>query len=369
MTEKVAKSKKRRAILPLSTRQTLFCVAATVALALTYMHSDVATASMAKAIDICIYSLIPSLFPFMVLSELLVSFGATSLIAKLAGRAFRFLFGISPAGAGAFIPGVLCGFPIGTRIALSLFERGEIDRRSLSHLLCFCNCPSPAFLIGAVGIGVFGSKKFGLLLFFCELISSVILGIVFRLRFGSCAEYSPRSPAPVQDRGFCKIIVSAVKSSTDAMLSICSFVIFFSALGATVQVYLAAMPLPDSAASLIRGIFELTGGVFSLSLADASAPLFAAAIIGWSGLSIHFQFVSICAETKINVLSYFLSKILRSLLDVCIIFVLLQLFPCDFGSDTSAFLPVPYAPHLLSAIPLAVFTASAISLLKKSKKG
>ena len=190
MTEKVAKSKKRRAILPLSTRQTLFCVAATVALALTYMHSDVATASMAKAIDICIYSLIPSLFPFMVLSELLVSFGATSLIAKLAGRAFRFLFGISPAGAGAFIPGVLCGFPIGTRIALSLFERGEIDRRSLSHLLCFCNCPSPAFLIGAVGIGVFGSKNLDSFSFFASLsqvsfsVSSFVcaLGVVQNIR-------------------------------------------------------------------------------------------------------------------------------------------------------------------------------------------
>lgn len=111
-------------------------------------------------------TLLPSLFPFLVFSELLVRLDAGRLFSVILGKPCRFLFGLSDAGTAAYFLGVLCGFPVGAVCALTLYRKNEISKEELTRLCLFGGNPSSGFLIGAVGEGLFGNRNAGIFLFF-----------------------------------------------------------------------------------------------------------------------------------------------------------------------------------------------------------
>ena len=118
--------------------QVLFCVMGTVCLVLTFIYSDEAIDAMGKGMRLCVNTVIPSLFPFLVVSEIFVASGGATLVGKLLSPVLGRIFGISGEGCVAYILGVLCGFPIGSRSAVSLYERGIIGKGELLHICSFC---------------------------------------------------------------------------------------------------------------------------------------------------------------------------------------------------------------------------------------
>ena len=122
---------------------------------------------MKKALNICASSIIPSLFLFMVLSEITVS------ILLKNNSAFQ-------PKAVIFFLGALCGFPIDATICEKLLTSGIIDKKSAESLLPFCNIPSPAFVIGAIGISLLNNKTLGVIIYFSVLAVSLILMFVMK---------------------------------------------------------------------------------------------------------------------------------------------------------------------------------------------
>ncbi len=117
-----------------------------------------------EGITLCLDVLIPSLFPFFVLSSLLIETGVAGLCARPLSRWMYPLFGVGGAGAAALVLGLIGGYPAGARTIAQLVERGECSREEARRLSRFCNNCGPAFFLGAVGMGVFGSKEVGVLL-------------------------------------------------------------------------------------------------------------------------------------------------------------------------------------------------------------
>lgn len=354
-----------------SAGQILFCVMSVAALLLTFRHSELAISSMSDGMRLCVSTVIPALFPFMVLSELLVSSGAAELVARIFGGLFEGLFGIRREGCIAFLLGIVCGFPIGTKSAVSLYENGRISRSELEHLLTFCNGPSSAFLISAVGASLFSSRRFGVMLYCAEIISAIVIGAVGRAFFSHKKRYDEKTLVcgirPQGERAGLRSVVGAVTSSASSMLYVCSFVVFFSSVTGILGAYADAAELPRTIKTLLIGFFEMTGGVSAASsLPKYSACLCTAAIVGWSGLSVHFQLVSLCADRKIAYRPYFLAKLIRGALDLILIAAGLAIFGerIDFTEE--------FAPSFLSApslqpvhiITLTVFGLAALKSLK-----
>ncbi len=342
------------------------------ALLLTFKFSDVAIESMSVGMKLCVSTVIPSLFPFMVLSELFVSSGAAELLGRFVGKPFEKLFGISKEASAAILLGFFCGFPIGTKSALSLYEKGRISRSELEHICVFCNNPSSAFLISAVGLSLFGSREFGILLYVAHLLSSCIIGFVGRFYFGKKKrEYVESGAFAAKKRsGFISTLSGAVTSSASSMLFICAFVIFFSAVLGYVQFFAEKAELPSVLNVLCLGFFEMTGGV----AASASLPLpialpVAASLTGWSGLSVHFQFVGICREHRLDLRPYFLAKICAAGLNFLIISVLLKLFSGQISFDVPQTVPslISAEFHPLALVSLSLFFASSLALAAKAR--
>ena len=69
---------------------------------------------------------------------------ASETICFLSWKTF---FGLSPAGAYVLILGLLCGYPMGAKLAHDLYIDQQISRREGEYLLTFSCNASPAFII------------------------------------------------------------------------------------------------------------------------------------------------------------------------------------------------------------------------------
>ena len=356
----------------MSLGQIIFCAMSAFVLVLTFIESQTVIEAMSQGLRVCTEALIPSLFPFMVLSELLMDSGAPELLCRVFGKAFERVFGIRREGAAAFLLGITLGFPIGAKSALSLYQSGRISRSELEHLMCFCNGPSPAFLISAVGVSLFGSQRLGFLFYGADILAATVIGIASRVFFDHKGDI-PAAIAATNEKkrqkspGAIRSLCSAVRSSALSMLYICAFITFFSVLIGVISSYMQALGAPKILLSLTLGFFEMTSGVTAASsLTPGAALLCVAAIIGWSGLSVHFQLVSLCDESELSFFSYFAAKAMRSALSVVIIFLWSMLFgdiaPL-FESSSPSFIHT-YAPHPLHIFTLSVFCAAVIVIIK-----
>lgn len=211
-------------------------------------------AAVREGMALCANVVIPSLFPFFVLASLVVELGLSRCLGRLLHPIMAPLFRVNGACAAALALGFVGGYPVGARTAIQLYQQGQCSKTEAERLLAFCNNSGPAFILGAVGAGVFGSGRAGLALYLCHMAASLMVGLLFRFyRPGE----GPSSPRRMGER-FQAVSFSAAfpRSVTGAMtssLNICAFILCFSVvvrlltlsglLGAAAQL-LSSLPLP-----------------------------------------------------------------------------------------------------------------------------
>ena len=357
----------------LSRSQMLFCVMSVVAMVITFAFSEVAIDAMSEGMRICAGTVIPSLFPFMVLSELLISSGAARIAGRYIGGIFARIFDISKEGSTALLLGLLCGFPIGSRSAILLYESGRISRGEVEHILSFCNSPSSAFLISAVGISLFGSQTLGMVMYGAHILSACAVGLFGRIYFKKAKKekvfFSCCGDLESKREGFVGSLTRAVSGSAASMLTICAFVVFFSAVIGYLRFFAARVGMPHEVAALLFGFFEMTGGVSAAAGLDSSlsVPL-AAAITGWSGLSVAFQFVGVCREHRFSLKPYFVSKLVCAALNTLFTCSLVRIFDIDVSvgeGSVYSFLLLPSSPYATAS--LVAFAVGALCYCRRAR--
>jgi len=254
----------------------------------------------------------------MIISELLISCGVGQRIARLLSPITKRLFRVGEAGACAYILGTLCGFPIGARTAASLYDRGDISSRELERILVFCNNPSPAFIISTVGASVLGRTDIGILIYACVTLSAITVGIFSNLLTKSSAvdEFPPKKRLSYPTGIDAQTFTSAVRSGAISMLTVCAYVVFFSTVVGCIGELAALVDISPVATTMLFGFFELSLGssatatIDSLFLSAVACALFA----GWSGMSVHFQIMSVTAGRGVSYKPYLVAKAAQGLL-------------------------------------------------------
>ncbi len=313
MTEKAMRIKKRPSFSVI-----FLTVFAIFLFGLFLKNSNVASSYIKKGISVCMNSLIPSLFPYLVLSDILLSLSFQSIFEKPFKKIMRLFFGISGSGACAFILGILCGFPLGAKCAVELYSKGEISRDECERLLAFCNIPSLAFTVGMVG-NIFKSPVVGLGFWGACVLCAALGGISNKLLLGeSISKAAVARPMPKNGsrKSSGSIFVRAIERSARSTLLICAYVVFFSALTGSISFLLEGIFLPQELRSLLFGFFELTGGIEStarISSLKAKSAL-CGFFLGWSGLSVHLQIFSICDGKDLKFTNYLIQKLFQGML-------------------------------------------------------
>jgi len=265
------------------------------------------------ALALCATSVIPALFPFLVMSTLLVSLGFGKWIAPYFSGLMTPLFRLPGASSSALILGLVGGYPIGARTAADLYKAGLLTAEEAERLLTFCNNSNPVFLISVLGVGVFGNIRIGIWLWLIHILSSLLTGLSFRSK-GSSPLQSCHSLSH-QVQSLAAVFVDAVRGSATGMLSICAFVVLF---------YVLASPFAaiDSwVGPVLVGMTEL----FSLTpllLPDRFSFILASGCAGWGGLSVFFQTAAVLDGTGLRLLPCLHGKLVQGLLAALLAFLL-----------------------------------------------
>ena len=277
-------------------------------LAALLLSSEAAAEGCRAALGVCARLIIPSLFPFFVLSSYCTALGLPGHLGRLLAPFAMRLYGISGAGASALLIGLTGGYPAGAACIADMEKSGAVTAAEAERLLAFCNNSGPAFLVGAVGVGIFHSVRAGLLLYAVHIAAALLAGLFFRRPFpGDAAE----APVFLDSADPAAALTQAVRRSVTAILNVCGFVVSFSVLLAVLNSrgllsllcgFLSerlGWSLPFSRA-LIAGLFELGNGTAAMEGLALTPPSFALAALltGWGGLSVHYQTLSLLSRGK-----------------------------------------------------------------------
>ncbi len=127
--------------------------------------TDTVTEAAKGALLLCATSVIPALFPFFVLTGLMVNCGIVTSVGKIFAPLADKVFKSSGTGAVVFVIGILCGYPTGAKVISELYLSGRLTKEESERLLAFCNNSGPLFVIGAVGSGMLGNKNLGIVIY------------------------------------------------------------------------------------------------------------------------------------------------------------------------------------------------------------
>ena len=306
--------------------------------------------AMRDGLRLCANVILPSLFPFFVLSFLVVELGLTRYLGRLLEPVMVPLFRVNGSCAAALALGAVGGYPVGARTAIQLYESGQCSRTEAERLLAFCNNSGPAFILGAVGTGVFSSGTVGLLLYLAHLLASMLVGILFRFYKPDQGPLTRRSGGPqFQAVPFPRAFTRSVSGSLQSLLNICAFVLFFTvflriltyagilpALAGGLSALLSPLGLsPLWAQRLLTGLVELSSGVTSLT--DGTLPgrlSMAAFMLGWAGICVHCQVLAFLGDSGLSLRTYVGGKLLHGGISSLLAAGLYRLFPLA-GSASS----------------------------------
>lgn len=255
-------------------------------------------------LSLCGRTVIPSLFPFFVVISLLLQLGLAESLQCVCGAVMGPLFHLRGACALPLLAGLLGGYPSGAKTAASLYAQGRITQQEAELLLGFCDNCGPAFLLGCVGAGVLGNPDAGLWLYAVHILSAILAGILLCRLSGDRGPVLLGSALPAAPVSFPQALTSSVTGALASTLNVCAFVVFFQVLSA-----LPPAPPPP----LVLGILEMVGGVASLTPGPGGFAA-AAAIVGWGGLSVHCQAMSLAAPEGLSFRWHWAGKALQAVL-------------------------------------------------------
>lgn len=295
-------------------------------------------------------SIVPVLFPFFVATELLSHTPLTYYLGKILNKFMEPIFNVRGEGSFAFIMGIISGYPIGAKIAANFRENNICSKEECERLLSFTNNSGPLFIIGTVGITMFGNSTIGFLLLITHLIASITVGIVFRfwkhniIHSAIKTTTSINSQANISLSNLGGIIGNSISSSINTILLIGGFVVLFSViisifqtsqllnvLSNCVKPLFDLLNIPaEFSPSILSGFLELTNGLNIISNIPAKKLsmniIIASFLLGLGGFSILLQVWSTISKTDLSIKPYIYGKLLHACFSAFYTFLFLKNF-------------------------------------------
>ena len=298
-------------------------------------------------------SVVPSLFPFFVATELLMHTNIVYHIGNILNRFMKPLFNVRGEGAFAFVMGIISGYPIGAKIATNFRKEHICTKEECERLLSFTNNSGPLFIIGSVGILLYRNTMIGLLLFITHLLASLSVGILFRFwkKNSHTDSYYSTSKAYTENKtqasfsNLGEILSESIVSSIKSILVIGGFVVIFSSIisilkssGITHMIEIITTPFfnfihisPSFIEPLFTGFFEITNGISSISNIACKKLsiniLMTAFLLGFGGISVLLQVLSITSKSDLSIKPYIYGKLLHGIIAALYTYILMNVFP------------------------------------------
>lgn len=268
-------------------------------------------------IALWIKAVVPALLPFLILSDIIVQTDIINIIGKFLTLPMKLIFNTSGESSAAFILGMVSGYPIGAKVSADLYSDGLCTKQEAQKLIGFTNNCGPMFMLGTVAIGMYGIKNIGILLLLAHYAGCITLGILLRLTSSNTTKISLKSKnkKPLHRKPFGILIGESVQKASLLILIIGCFIILFSVVICAIKNLF--FPHNTIFSNLILGSLEMTNGVNGVYLLSCSLKLkmiLSSFLIGFGGISVTLQTITLIKDSDLNILKYILSKLIHGIL-------------------------------------------------------
>lgn len=278
----------------------------------------------------------PSIFPFFVISEILINYGFVEFVAELFKPLMNKLFKIKGAAAYVFIMAMISGFPSSAKYVNELYNQGLINEKEGTKILLFTHFSNPLFILGTISLTFLNNPKLGLLILFCHYVSNFILGLLFRnyhpsknentkFSFKNSINHMTRRRLN-NHKSFGQVLSDSITNSVNTLLIILGTITVFLILTTLINKWININPIIQA---ILSGFFEMTQGLKYISLTNISLKLKAVIstmIISFGGISVHMQIISILSSTKIKYLPFLVARTLHAAISGILTFLLFDFY-------------------------------------------
>lgn len=287
-------------------------VVAALGMLILILDSKTALYGAAEGIDLCLRTVVPSLFPFFLLSGILVKslMGTNLPLLRPVGR----LLGIPKGAESLLISGFLGGYPVGAKSIRDAWNRGEISKQDAERMLWFSCNAGPAFLFGMAG-PLFSSAGSAWILWSIHIVSTLLIGCFLPGKSENNATMS-------EDGSFnlSLFLMDAIKVITQ----VCGWILFFRVLMAFLGRWFLWF-LPDWLQVAVTGILELSNGCLELGNIDSEPIRFllCSGMLSFGGCCVALQTMSVTQGLSLR--GYFLGKLLQTGISLLLCLIYLRI--------------------------------------------
>ena len=256
-----------------------------------------------SAMHLAALHVIPALFPYMVVSSVIVSLGLLDPICRFipTNRLFR----LPPSSASVILTGMIGGFPTGALGACKLYEGGALSREDAGRVSALSSCASPAFIIGTVG--ALWGREYAVFLLITQTVTAFVIAAILARSAASHPSIPTFCdvPHPTAIHAFCK----AVSESALSCVAICGYIVFFRVIARLVGILVP--PLCSYAAAILEfssgaSTGAAHGGIFGISITGFA--------VGFAGVSVFMQSANITSRHGIPFAPIFKTKLIHGVL-------------------------------------------------------
>lgn len=272
--------------------------------------------SVSFSISIWKENLFPSLFPFFVVSNLLIEYGFIELLGKYFGSIMPTLFGLPKNASFILFISMISGFPSSAKYTSRLVHEGILSKEEGEQILTFTHFANPLFILGFIGTSLLHNKKLAFLILFCHIFSNLIIGFLSKKKDTVKEKEKIKKGGQKEKKktSFGSSFSKSIMDSLNTMFLLLGVVTCFLVLTTLLQ---SLIPMRTNTRILLSGLFEMTQGIKLVG--TLSIPMFfkgwaILSFISFGGFSIHMQVLSFISEENLKYFPYLWGRILQVIL-------------------------------------------------------
>lgn len=270
--------------------------------------------------------MIPSLFPFMVLSGFLLRSGLSMQIATFFNPVLGKIFRLSPDCIYIIIMGFLCGFPMGANVIAQSLSLNKICKREAELLLAFCNNIGPVYFISfayvtcpILSLGLTISVMYGI---------PLLYGLILRYTRYRDIPYvkaflnskHPYNNSLDNTHNYLDAFQESLQKAITSIVTLGAYMVVFNVL--QLPLYNSFYKIPTNILCVLKGLIEINSGISAISLFPQLYIITYSIFLPFCGLCCFFQTYAMIKETPLSLRKYFIHKIMQT---VCAILLYLML--------------------------------------------
>lgn len=282
-------------------KKSIILVLTFVFLILLFKNPSISKESIAKSFSLWTNNLVPSLFPMIIINEILINYNFPSIICSIFYKIFNKIFKLSYNGTYLFIMSIFIGTPTNAILIKNMLDKKMVQIEEVNKLLYVCYFSNPLFLYNMLSL-IFSNKKIVLFLLVSHYLANFITLFLIRNKY----QPNTDNKIKIESISLSKLLPNAIKKAFNSLIVVLGVISFYLLIS---DYFLTT--------TIFKGLLEITTGLNSLIINQSSSKkILAIIIINFGGLSIFTQIKSILEDTNLNFINYFKGRILQIIISL-----------------------------------------------------